>query len=90
MLRRRSPPEIFGVLGHDIVTACTAEVDSESHESICGEWAHKIGAVLANPREAFNRAEEMRSHLRKVLNWEIAATRLSADLLQALQQSPAH
>jgi glycosyltransferase involved in cell wall biosynthesis len=71
-------PEIFEILGKEAVAPCVAEVDGDE-EHVCNDWAEKLREMLTDSKEAFGRAETIRTKLRDVLTWERAATQLSAN-----------
>jgi hypothetical protein len=55
-------------------------VDGLDSDVICAGWAHKIYELLTKQKEAFQRADFMRSKLRLILTWESVAKQLSIEL----------
>lgn len=59
-----------------------ARVDGDA-DSVCKSWADRLFSMLREQKNAFDRADIIRRKLRQLLNWDIAARRLSDDLKKA-------
>ena len=77
-------PDIYKILGKDLVDLCVAEVDGEDSDAICADWAAKLRIVLDKSKDAFIRAEEMRNKLKSILTWENAAKQMSEKIREVI------
>jgi glycosyltransferase involved in cell wall biosynthesis len=71
-------------IGHSLAEACVADVNGDDPEATTKDWAIRIQKIIADPLKAFAQAEQLRTLLGPVLNWETAAANFSEEFESVL------